>query len=106
MSRNRTVRYEQLQKNLISNYLSLWPRGLRSRVQIPLEAWMCVRVFLCCAVLCSDLATSRSPGQGDLMNVQKQIHKFQKSNSESDQARGSNPNLLYLLIFYCFLSTP
>jgi hypothetical protein len=42
---------------------SQWPRGLRyvqsstvrtlgSWVRIPLEAWMCVHVFLCCPVLC------------------------------------------------------
>jgi hypothetical protein len=54
--------------------------------------------FLCCAVLCagSGLATGRSPVQGVLLNVQKQSHKFQKSNSESEQARGPNPNSLLL----------
>jgi hypothetical protein len=42
---------------------SQWPHGLRhvlssaartlgSWVRIPLEAWMCVRIFLCCVVLC------------------------------------------------------
>jgi hypothetical protein len=42
---------------------SQWPRGLRqvrfsiprvlgSWVRNPLEVWMCVRVFLCCAALC------------------------------------------------------
>jgi len=42
----------------------------------------------------SGIAVGRSPIQGILPNVQKQIHKFQKSNSESEQARGPNPNLL------------
>jgi hypothetical protein len=43
----------------------------------------------------SYLETGRSPFQGFLSNVQKQIHKFQKSNSESEKARGPTPNLFY-----------
>jgi hypothetical protein len=34
-----------------SEVLSLTTRTLGLWVRIPLEAWMCVRVFLCCAVL-------------------------------------------------------
>jgi hypothetical protein len=39
-----------------------------------------------------------------LSNVQIQIHKFQKSNSESEQARGSNPSLL--LSIFQFVQLP
>jgi hypothetical protein len=48
---------------------------------------MCVRVFLCCVVLCvgRGLASGRSPVQGVLPNFQID-HKFQKLNSESEQA--------------------
>jgi hypothetical protein len=42
----------------------------------------------------SGFATGWSPVHGVLPNVQKYIHKFQKSNSESEQARGPNPNLI------------
>jgi hypothetical protein len=62
---------------------------------------MCVHVFLCCAVLIdSGLATGRSPIQGVLPDVQKQIHKFQKSNSESEQARGPNLKLMMMIILW------
>jgi hypothetical protein len=35
----------------LSHVLSSTARTLGSWVRIPLEAWMCVRVFLCCVVL-------------------------------------------------------
>jgi len=55
----------------------------------------------CVVLSCVDsgLVTGQSPVQGVLPNVQKQIHKFQKSNSELEQARG--PNLNLLLPFSC-----
>jgi hypothetical protein len=56
-----------------------------------------VSAFFCVALsyVGSGLATGRSAVQGVPPNVLKWIHKFQKSNSESEQARGPNPNLLY-----------
>jgi len=61
---------------------SQWPRGLRhvlssasttlgSWARIPLEAWMCVCVFLPCVVLCvgRGFASGRSPIQGVLLTV-------------------------------------
>jgi hypothetical protein len=51
-------------------------------------------VVLSCAG--TDLATSRSPIQEVLPNAQKQIQKFQKSNSESQQARG--PTLMMMMM--------
>jgi hypothetical protein len=36
----------------LRHVLSSTARTLGSWVRIPLEAWMCVRVFLCCVVLC------------------------------------------------------
>jgi hypothetical protein len=55
-----------------------------------------VSAFFCFVLSCvgSGLATCWSPVQAVLPNVQKQIHNFQKSNSESEKARGYNPNLL------------
>jgi len=86
---------------------SQWPHGLRhvqssstwtlgSCVQILLETWMCVYTFFCIVLSCvgSGLAMDWSPVQGVLPNVQKWIHKFQKSNYELEKARGHNPNLL------------
>jgi hypothetical protein len=60
---------------------------------------MCVHVFLCSAVLCKAVALRPADpqSQGVLQYVQKQIHKFQKSNSESEQARGPNRNLPVLI---------
>jgi len=57
----------------------LRPRG--SWVLIPLQAWMCVRVFLCCVLPRAGrgLASGRSPIQGVRPTVQW-IHKFQKNN--------------------------
>jgi hypothetical protein len=58
---------------------------------------MYVRVFyVVLSCVGRDLATGCSPVQGVLPNVQKLIHKFQKSNSESEKARRPNPNLLLL----------
>jgi len=53
---------------------------------------MCVRVFLCCAVLCvgRGLASGRSPVQGVLPTV-KIDSKVQKINSEPEQAKRPNP---------------
>jgi hypothetical protein len=67
-------------------------RTLGSWVRIPLKAWMCVCNFLCCVVLCVGRGptTGRSPVQGVLPTVQ-QIHKFQKINSEPEQAKRPNP---------------
>ncbi|KDR19807.1 hypothetical protein L798_04740 [Zootermopsis nevadensis] len=62
-------------------YRSQWPRGLRHLpraawslgpwVRIPLKAWMFVRVFLCCAILCTGrgLATGQSLIQGVLPTI-------------------------------------
>jgi hypothetical protein len=36
----------------LRHLLSLAARKLGSWVRIPLQAWMCVRVFLCCFILC------------------------------------------------------
>jgi hypothetical protein len=60
----------------------------------------CVSAFFCVVLSCvgSGLETGWSPVQEVLRNVQKYIHNFQKSNSESEDARGPNPNLL--LLFY------
>jgi hypothetical protein len=52
-----------ISKEIVTESRSQWPCGLRqvlysaawtlgSWVRIPLEAWICVRVFLCCVVLC------------------------------------------------------
>jgi hypothetical protein len=62
---------------------SQWPSGLKhvlswaartlgSWVRIPLEARICVRVFLCCVVVCvgRGLALGRYPFQGVLPTVQ------------------------------------
>jgi len=56
----------------LKHVLSSATRTLGSWVRIPLEAWMCVRVFLCCVVLCvaRGLALGRSPAQGVLQTVQ------------------------------------
>jgi len=60
--------------------LSSTTRKLGSRVRIPFKAWMCVRVFLCCVVLCvgEGLVSGWSPVQGVLPNVQinSQISKL------------------------------
>jgi hypothetical protein len=67
-SYNREYRYEGY------NGWSQWPRGLRrtrswtvrtmgSWIWIPLEAWMCVRVFLCRAVLCRQRPCDRTDPQ-------------------------------------------
>jgi hypothetical protein len=52
---------------------------------------MCVRVFFCVVLSCvgRGLASGRSPVQGVLPTVQ-QIHKFQKINSEPEQAKRSS----------------
>jgi hypothetical protein len=82
---------------------SQWSRDLRnlrsstartpgSWVRIPVEAWS-VSAFFCVTLSCRSLKTGRSPVKGVLSNVQKHIHKFQKSNSVWEQARGPNPNL-------------
>jgi hypothetical protein len=76
--------------SLLRHVLSSATRTLGSCVRIPLEAWKCVRVFLCCVVLCLGLVSDRSPIQGVLPTVQ-QIHKFQKINSEPEQSKRSNP---------------
>jgi hypothetical protein len=54
------------------------------------------RAFSCVVLSCvgSGLATGRSPVQEVPPNVQKKSHKFRKSNSESEEAREPNPNLL------------
>jgi hypothetical protein len=43
----------------------------------------------------------QSPVRGVLPNVQKQIHKFQKSHFESEQARGPNLNLPFTFKCLC-----
>jgi hypothetical protein len=48
---------------------------------------------LCCPVWVEALRRDDPPVQGVLPNVQKQIHKFHKSNSESEKARRPNSNL-------------
>jgi hypothetical protein len=59
-------------------------------------------VFVCVVLSCvgSGLAMGQSSIQGVLQNVQKWIHKFQKSNSESEEARGPYLNI------YFFRSVP
>jgi hypothetical protein len=58
-----------------------------------------VSAFFCVVLSCvgTDSATGRHPVQGVLPNVQKYIHKFQKSNSESEKARETNPNLSIII---------
>jgi hypothetical protein len=63
-----------------------------------MHVYQCFSV-LHCPVLSSGLETGWFPIQRVLPNIQKQIHKFQKSNSESGKARGLNPNLLYFTKF-------
>jgi hypothetical protein len=57
-----------------------------------------VSAFFCVVLSCvgRGLVSGRFPVQGVL---KKQIHNFQKSNSESEQARGPNPNLLSTSMF-------
>jgi hypothetical protein len=74
-----------------------WDRGFESR------SWhVCVSAFVYVELSCvgSGLATGWSPIQGVLPTVQKYIPKFKKSNSESQKARGPNPNLLYYLLYF------
>jgi len=55
-------------------------------------------VCIFCVVLScvgSGFVTGWSPIQAILLNVQKHIHKFQKSYSESEKTRGPNLNLLH-----------
>jgi hypothetical protein len=61
---NQVTTYVEFGKIIIIIlFLSQWPTGLThvlssaartlgSWIRVPLEAWMCVRVFLCCVVLC------------------------------------------------------
>jgi hypothetical protein len=46
----------------------------------------------------SGLAMGQSTIQGFLPNVQKQIHKFQKSNSGLENARKPNLNLFVIVL--------
>jgi hypothetical protein len=79
--------------------LEHWDRGFESR-----SGHGCVSplfwVVLSCAS--SGLATGRSPVRGVLPTVQKYIHKFEKSNSESEEARAPNPNLLHFFMHFSF----
>jgi len=67
-------------------------RILGSWIRIPLQARLCSFFFVLSRVG-GGLATGWYPVQGVLSSVQKQIHKIQKSNSESKRAREPNPNL-------------
>jgi hypothetical protein len=66
--------------------------ALGSWFRIPLEAWMCVRVFLCCVVLCvgRGLALGRSPVQG-VYQLSNRFISFRKINSEPEQVKRPNP---------------
>jgi hypothetical protein len=69
--------------------LSSAARTLGSWVWISLEAWMYVRVFLCCVVpfVGRGLASGWSP----VLPTVQRIHKFQKINSEPEQGKRPNP---------------
>jgi hypothetical protein len=62
---------------------TLTTRTLGSWIRTPLEAFM--SAFFCVVLSCvgRELVTGRSPFQGVLIKCPKQVHKFQKSNSES-----------------------
>jgi hypothetical protein len=64
-------------------------RTLESWVRMPLEAWMCVRVFLCCVVLYC-ICIGPIPHPRNVPTVQH-ICKFQKINSKPKQAKRPNP---------------
>jgi hypothetical protein len=77
-------------------------RTLGSWVQIPLEAWMCVRVF-CVVLSCvvSGLATGWSPVQGVLPNVKKKKNSF--INQRSQILNRNRPQgLIRIYYFICF----
>jgi hypothetical protein len=71
---------------------SLTARTLGSWIRIPLEG--CTYAFICVVLSCvgRGLDTGRFPVQGVLTKYPKIDSQFQKSNSESEQARGPNPN--------------
>jgi hypothetical protein len=76
----------------LRHVLSEDARSLGLCVRIPLEAWTCVRVFLCCVILCigRGLASGRSPIQG-VYQLSSRFISFRKINSEPEQAKRPNP---------------
>jgi hypothetical protein len=75
-------------------------RPLGSWVRIPLEAWICVRVFLCWVILCEDrgLESGRSPVQGVLPTVQNRLINFRSLILNLNRQRWTSLKLMMMMM--------